>query len=162
MGFVLHMVPGFGTFPDGRLRAGPFNRMEHVGSLYVAMEKWGIRPGAEGSQGIVSLTAGGIMLSAQGEGVSGYLVDEEGLEVSETDLDRFIMDTVQPGTACRFMGHWCPDRDRMIVSEATAIHDARYVTWMQTRDIVHADGRRQNLIRTTPVAIPEAQARKLA
>lgn len=157
MGLVLQMVPGYGQFPDGRLRAGPFD-VAHVGALYLAMERWGVRPGAEGSQGIVSITPEGIMLSAQGEGVSGYLVDEEGLEVTETDLDRFIMETVRPGAACRITGHWCPDRDRMIISEATAVHDRRQVTWVQSRDILYSDGRRQTINRTCPQALTTSQA----
>lgn len=161
MGLVLRIVPGFGTFPDGRLRAGPFD-VEHVGALYMAMEKWGIRPGADGSQGMVSLTPEGIMLSAQGEGVTGYLVDDEGLEVTDTDLDRFIIETVRPGSACHITGHYCPSRDLMIASEATAVHDGSYVTWVQTRDMLHADGRRQNINRTSPIAVPDRPFLKLA
>ncbi|WP_027234124.1 hypothetical protein [Leisingera caerulea] len=161
MGLVLRYVPGFGTYPDGRLRAGPFNA-DGVGMLYLAMDKWGIRPGAEGSQGIVSQTPEGIMLSAQGEGVTGYLLDAEGLESSRSDLDGFILETVRPGAACRINGHWCPDPDRMIVSEATAVHDGRYVTWVETRDILHRDGRRQNISRSLPVALPAQRALRIA
>ena len=161
MGLVLRYVPGFGSFPDGRLRAGPF-AVDGVGMLYLAMEKWRIRPGGKGTQGIVSQTPEGIMLSAQGEAVTGYLLDEEDLEVSRSDLDRFLLETVRPGAACRISGHWCPDPERMIVSEATAVHDGRVVTWMESRDIVHADGRRQNISRSRPGSLPEGAPLRLA
>lgn len=152
MSLVLRVTGGFGKYPDGRLRAGPFSYSE-VGALHVAMKKWGIRPGGPGTTGYVSMAAGGVMLSAQGEGVSGYLVDSDDLEVTEDDLDGFILESVAPGVACRISGHWMPDPDRMIESEATAFHDGSEVTWISRREIIHADGRREVLHRSAPLAL---------
>ena len=153
MGSLLRMVPNFGAFPDGRLRAGPFS-VQTVGELYQAMDRWGIRPGAAGTQGMVSETSEGIMLSASGDGVMGYLLDTEALEVSISDLDAFIIQTVKPGMACRIDGHWCPDADRMIRSEALAVHDGNEVRWFETRDIFHRDGTRVNLKQSKTEAYP--------
>lgn len=46
----------------------------------------------------------------------------------------------------------------MIISEATAVHDRRQVTWVQSRDILYSDGRRQTINRTCPQALTTSQA----
>lgn len=152
MSMIIRPVFGFGSFPDGRLRAGPFH-FQNPSELHVALDRHGIHPGMEGDAGMVSLLAGGIMLSAAGAGVRGYFLDGEGLEAPGNDLDRFILATVRAGAACSIAGHWSPDAGRAIISEALAIHDGRHVTWTMSRVIHHADGRYQVIARPAPAVI---------
>lgn len=158
MALILRMVPGFGTFPDGRLRAGPFD-VAGPGCLYREMERFGLRPGVGGTVGMVSETAEGIMLSASGDGVFGYLLDSEALEASRTDLEEFLMATIRPGRRWSMTGHWCPDPDRMIRSEALAWHDGSEVFWQESREILHRDGRLETISRSRPTLISLAASR---
>lgn len=136
---ALQPVPGFGTFPDGRLRAGPF-AMDDVSKLRILLREFGVHPGFQDDKGLVSRTPAGLVLSASGPCVRGYFMDSDGIEVSSSDLDALLLDAVTPGTPFRTSGHWCPDRERMIVSEATAIHDGHSVDWSRSRMIHYADG----------------------
>jgi len=136
---TLRPVPGFGSYPDGRLRAGPFSA-SHVGELHRWMDRYGIAPGAKGDQGMVSQTPQGIMISASGPGVHGYFLDRDGLEASQDDTDRFLLAVIKAGSACTISGHWCPDETRMIVSNATALNAGGEIQWTNSRMIIHADG----------------------
>lgn len=161
MAMIIRPVFGFGSFPDGRLRAGPFH-LQNPTDLHMALDRHDIHPGTEGDAGMVSLLAGGIMLSASGAGVRGYFLDKEGLEAPGNDLDRFILRTVRAGAACSIGGHWSPDAERAIISEALAIHDGERVTWTRSRVIHHADGRNQIIERPAPAvvaAIPQSRRR---
>lgn len=152
MGLVIRPVFGFGSFPDGRLRAGPFH-LQNPTDLNVIMARHGIRPGGEGDVGVVSLMAGGIMLSAAGAGVRGYFLDSENLEIPGNDIDAFLLEAVRPGAACAISGHWSPDASRAIISDAVAVHDGRRVTWSKSRVIHHADGQQQVIARSAPALV---------
>lgn len=152
MALIIRPVFGFGSFPDGRLRAGPFN-LSGPGELNLAMERHGLRPGVEGDIGAASLMAGGIMLSASGAGVRGYFLAQDGYEIPLQELDAFILHTVAVGKACMISGHWSPDADRSIVSEAVAVHDGRRVTWSRSRIIHTASGEQQVIMRACPAVI---------
>lgn len=144
----LRPVPGFGTFPDGRLRAGPF--IAESRGLSAEMARQRIFPGHECGTGHVSIIPDGLMLSASGTGVTGYFVDRDGIEASRSDLDRFILATVAAGTLFRVSGHYCPDRDVMISSEAVARHDGRHVTWQVMRRLRGRDGRERVIMASRP------------
>lgn len=161
MALILRMVAGFGTFPDGRLRAGPFD-VPGPGRLYQQMDRFGLRPGATGTVGMVSETAEGIMLSATGDGVFGYMLDTEALEASRTDLEEFLVATIRPGRRWSMAGHWCPDPDRMIRSEAIAWHDGVEVFWQESREILHRDGRLETISRSRPSVISSASMIRIA
>ena len=144
MDFKLRPVRGFGQWPDGRLRAGPFV-VEHVGALHRLMDLHGLRPGTSGDVAMVSQTVQGMMISAQGPGVHGYFLDHEAIEVGRSDMDEFILAAVPAGSVCEISGHWCPDETRMVTTTATAMHDGRWVDWTGHRQIIHADGRVQQI-----------------
>ena len=135
----LKRVPHFGKFPDGRLRAGPFRSMP-VTSLQALMSRFGICLGEGNQTGMISATASGLMMSSSGSGVRGYFVDAEGLEISSTDLDRFILEATEPHTAIRISGHNSPGPESTVVSEATAMHDGHEVTWSAQRVIQNDRG----------------------
>lgn len=153
MTVLLFPVPNFGSYPDGRLRAGPFH-LQSAPELQVLLDRHGLRPGSEGDTGYVSQMANGIHLSACGAGVTGYLLDQEGLEASRSDLDLFIMRAVTAGTPCQISGHWSADPARTIVSEATAVHDGCDVIWTERRIILHSDGSQHVIKAAAPAALP--------
>lgn len=139
MSLIIRPVFGFGSYPDGRLRAGPFN-FRQPGELNLALDRFDLRPGGPGDVGMVSMRNDGIYLSAQGAGVRGYLLDLEEMEAPSSDLDAFMLVAADPGVACRVSGHWSPGPDMDIISDAVAIHDGRRVSWTASRRIERSDG----------------------
>jgi len=139
MSNIVIPVAGFGSYPDGRLRAGPFP-LRDVGALNRKLEAYGIRPAAPGDTGFVSQTAEGVTISAAGAGVRGYFLDNEELEADRGDLDAFLLDVLNQGCAIHIDGHWSPDPERTIISSATALHLGDRISWSERRDIHHSDG----------------------
>lgn len=139
MSNIVVPIAGFGKYPDGRLRAGPFP-FRDVGALDRMLARFGIYPASPGDTGFVSLTADGIMVSAAGEGVRGYFIGEDGLEADRSDLDDFLMAALPVGASVQIGGHWSPDPDRTIISNATALRLEDWIDWSERRDIHHRDG----------------------
>lgn len=139
MSRIVVPVAGFRAYPDGRLRAGPFN-LHDVGALNRFLEDYGVRPGARGDTGFVSQTSDGIMISASGSGVKGYFLDETGVEIERGMLDAFLLEALPENGACHIAGHWSPDVDRSIHSQATAFRFGKRIEWLERRDIHHRDG----------------------
>lgn len=155
---TLFPVPGFGSYPDGRLRAGPFH-VRSAPELQRLLDRSGLRPGRTGDVGFVSQMATGIHLSASGPGVTGYLLDSDDLEAARSDLDMFIIHAVAPGVPCHVAGHWSPDPDCTIQSDATAIHDGTDVIWAERRMLMRADGSQKVIKATAPAALPARRLR---
>ncbi|MEP3667921.1 MAG: hypothetical protein ABJN42_14450 [Roseibium sp.] len=152
MGFKLQAVSGFGTYPDGRLRAGPFCiSTEELSSLMTDLR---IFPGENVPSGMISSIPSGLMMSAAGAGVTGYLVDDEGLEVSQTDLDQFVVKSTEQGALFRMSGHYCPEPKIMISSDAVAIHDGRHVSWHSIRRLRTPDGMERAISASRPEIAP--------
>lgn len=139
MSKIVIPVAGFRAYPDGRLRAGPF-ALDDVGALNRLLEAHGVRPGARGDTGFVSQTAEGIMISAAGAGVKGYFLDESENEVERSVLDAFLLEALPRAGVCNISGHWSPDPDRSIHSQATAFCIGDRIEWLERRDIHHRDG----------------------
>ena len=140
MSNIVVPIAGFGKYPDGRLRAGPFP-IRDIGVLDRMLAGYAIYPAAPGDTGFVSLTADGVMISAAGEGVRGYFLGKDGLEADRSDLDEFLMAVLPPGASVQIGGHWSPDPDCTIVSNARALRLEDWVDWSERRDIHHRDGR---------------------
>lgn len=154
MSKIVIPVAGFRAYPDGRLRAGPFN-LHDVGALNQLLEYYGVRPGTPGDTGFVSQTADGIMISASGSGVKGYFLNEDGTEIDRDALDAFLLGALPDGGACNIAGHWSPDPDRSIHSQATAFRFGMRIDWLTQRNIHHRDGT------VTPILPRAGEAPKL-
>lgn len=152
MSVLIRPVFGFGSYPDGRLRAGPFN-LRNPTDIHLALKRHMLRPGCEGDAGMVSAMSDGVYLSSSGAGVRGYFLDDEGLEAAASDLDSFVIESVHRGRACTLSGHWSPDPDRTIISEAVAVHDGALVSWIRSRIIRFRDGSQTVIEKPRPVAL---------
>jgi hypothetical protein len=148
---ILEAVQNFGNFPDGRLRAGPFRG----GARHIvrSMERYGLLVGSQGEVGACSRTIMGIMVSAAGPGVMGYLLDDAGLEAASSDLEAFLAEVVTTDGPFTIEGHHCPDETRMVRSVMTAWLSGPDLMISGERILFNSDGQRKSLMSQPPVAI---------
>lgn len=145
---ILKNVDNFSQYPDGRIRMdGMSPSPRELASL---MSRYGFHLGGCGETGLCAVNTMGTSISAAGEGVMGYLVDEEGIEVPSSDLEEFLTDVISGISVVKIEGHYCPDRDTMIQSSLTAwIHFDELVI-SSKRELMTRNGRRQVIHASSP------------
>lgn len=151
---ILHQVQNFDNFPDGRLRVGPFPGTP--AQIARSLSRHGLELGAQGERGACSRVIDGIMVSAAGEGVTGYLLDATGLEAASSDLESFLEDVLRPGVQFTIEGHHCLDETRMVRSTLSAWISEGGLMLSGERVLHSAGGRRRTLSQQVPTSMPQA------
>lgn len=150
---ILTEVHNFDQFPDGRLRAGPFtcSRSDIQGLL----RRHGLKLGLNKSAGVCSKTVMGIMISSAGPDVHGYLIGEDDLEASSSDLEAFLEVVVKPGVSFSIEGHHCPDADTMVRSSLSAWRMNGQLMVSAQRVLETRDGTRKILLNQPPTSVSQ-------
>ena len=149
---ILTKVSNFRGFPDGRLRAGPFTCSRKY--LAACMRAHELHIDLDDGRALCSQTMRGMMVSAAGPGVHGYLLDTEGIEAPSTVLEAFLEDVVPADRSFVMEGHYCPDSSTMITSHLRAWWQAERLFISAERILETADGGRTLLHRQVPAAGP--------
>lgn len=140
---VLEQVSNFDRYPDGRIRLGPFGLKTTEITQVLTMHKLFLS--REDDRGMCSKNSQGIMVSCSGMGVYGYLLDEDGLEATSSDVDMFLEQVLQGGTIFSIEGHYCPEPDIMVHSRFSAWMSSGMLQVSSSR-ILHRKGEAQRII----------------
>ncbi len=117
---------------DGVLHIGPIHRTD-AQSIVDLLSNLGLTTGADDA---IRLTAQGkdmVSMAVTGMDVTGYLMEDFGIEAETEALDAFILRACPAGTPISLRGHYHPDDETRITSVMTALHDGRRVTWTSFR-----------------------------
>lgn len=145
---ILKNVENFSRYPDGRIRMdGMSPSPREIASL---MSRYGFHLGGCDEAGLCAVNTMGTSISAAGEGVLGYLVDEQGIEVPSSDLEEFLTDVASGISVVKIEGHYCPDRDTMIQSSLTAWTHFGELVISSKRELLKRNGKRQIIHASAP------------
>lgn len=135
---------------EGRVIAGPF-RGGRLQDIEISMRKFGILCREDGMRGTWERApGGGYEVRAEGAGVRGYFVDDEGIEVSQSNLDAFIMEAVLPETDFNLRGVHQVAPDKMVAVSLRARHDGVSVVWTGSKALLS----REDAPKVCPIGTP--------
>ena len=119
-----------------RLSCGPFTRGTEV-TLLQTLQEIGLRM-ADGLDQITCRpdATGGLRLEAQGEGVRGYLLAEDGEEAELQDIKRLVLMCALPHREVTFAGSSLIAKETLLVISSRASHDGRTVKWSSSRTLL--------------------------
>ncbi|WP_374434137.1 hypothetical protein [Tabrizicola sp.] len=119
-----------------RLFCGPFTSGTQA-TLMQELERIGLRP-SDGDAAIQCRAdpSGGLRLEAQGAGVRGYLLAEDGEEAELQDIKRLILTCCPAQREITFVGSALIAEETLLVTSSRATHDGRTVTWSSLRSVM--------------------------
>lgn len=89
--------------------------------------------------GLFRLHDGGV-ISATGPDCTGYLFATDGIEVSESDLFRFLSTELEEGQAVNIFGRYSPEPDKTVQSRAHFLRLDGRIMCVEERRLTSADG----------------------
>lgn len=117
---------------EGILHIGPLHR-HAARSLSTILGDLGLTTGADDALRFTAHGTDMVTLTVTGFDVTGYLLEDFGIEAETETLDAFVLRACPAGTPITLRGHYHPDDQTRITSFMTALHDGRRVTWTSMR-----------------------------
>ncbi|WP_027234428.1 hypothetical protein [Leisingera caerulea] len=117
---------------SGVIRFGPL-KASCAGEIRALMQEFGLSTGGDQDLRIESAGHDAVFLIAAGEGVTGYFLEEFGIEAAIESVDALVLRCCAIGAPVSIRGHYFPDDETRIATLMTAVHDGAHVTWCHVR-----------------------------
>ena len=116
----------------GVLRFGPL-KASSAGEVRYLMQEFGLSTGGDQDLRFKSAGQDAVFLIAAGEGVTGYFLEDFGIEAAIESVDDLVLRCCPIGLPISIRGHYYPDDETRITTLMTAVHDGIKVTWCHLR-----------------------------